>query len=654
MKRIFLLFALLLTLTTVGMGQGSGSLTVTDNVRTCYNCRKIIFGSITVSGNTATVAGGGGSGDVVGPASATDNAVVRFDSTTGKLVQSSVVTIGDTGDVAGIVNLIFTGILTGGSAPTTITDSTGKILSAALNTVQPAQGGTGITALGTGVVTALGINVGSAGAFVAFNGAGGTPSSLVLTNATGLPPTTGISGWPANASGVLTNNGSGVLSWGAAGGATGANPTASVGLTTVNGVAATFLRSDGAPALDQAIVPTWTGLHTFNNGVTTGSGSTSGTVFNYNSLTTGTGANFSSSSITSGSIVNIVSTSTAGATGIEGLNIAMSGANGTTAQTVTGATISVTNTNATSGKNYALSLAASGATGGAATGPNRAIDVTAGQAVFSDGSNLLPSVAFQTNPGTGMYLISSTIIGWATNVSHAMALNGFDLVIQNNGSLGITSATGTTADVILDRVAAGHWRWGSATDVASPVAQTQSAQNVVAGTSNTAGATWTLRGSLGTSQGAPGRVHLAGGAMIAASGTTQQTAIDRIISGATKVLTNNTAVTITNVTVAADTNAGGVIDYVVEVQDGTDVQYEVGSVAYGVSNKAGVFSGNTVTKFGNHQNATAGTLAVTFAISGANPALLSVNANSSLTPSTGFPRITYTLRNLGQQAVAIQ
>lgn len=40
---------------------------------------------------------------------------------------------------------------------------------------------------GTGVAAALAINVGSAGAFVVFNGAGGTPSSLTLTNATGLP-----------------------------------------------------------------------------------------------------------------------------------------------------------------------------------------------------------------------------------------------------------------------------------------------------------------------------------------------------------------------------------------------------------------------------------------------------------------------------------
>lgn len=42
---------------------------------------------------------GGGSGDLVGPASATDNAITRFDGTTGKLVQNSAVTIGDTGAI---------------------------------------------------------------------------------------------------------------------------------------------------------------------------------------------------------------------------------------------------------------------------------------------------------------------------------------------------------------------------------------------------------------------------------------------------------------------------------------------------------------------------------------------------------------------------
>ena len=47
---------------------------------------------------------------------------------------------------------------------------------------------------GTGVVTALGVAVGSAGAVVVNGGALGTPSSGTLTNATGLPLTSGVTG----------------------------------------------------------------------------------------------------------------------------------------------------------------------------------------------------------------------------------------------------------------------------------------------------------------------------------------------------------------------------------------------------------------------------------------------------------------------------
>ena len=43
---------------------------------------------------------------------------------------------------------------------------------------------------------------------------------------------------------------------------TGANPTAVIGLTAVNGVATSYLRSDSAPALSQSIAPFWTGVHT--------------------------------------------------------------------------------------------------------------------------------------------------------------------------------------------------------------------------------------------------------------------------------------------------------------------------------------------------------------------------------------------------------
>lgn len=89
------------TLTTalVSTGDTTGELVLKTNGTTTAvtidtNQNVTIEGDLTVNG---TFVGGG---DVTGPASSTDNAVARFDGTTGKLIQNSAVTIADTsGDI---------------------------------------------------------------------------------------------------------------------------------------------------------------------------------------------------------------------------------------------------------------------------------------------------------------------------------------------------------------------------------------------------------------------------------------------------------------------------------------------------------------------------------------------------------------------------
>lgn len=86
-------------------------------------------------------------------------------------------------------------------------------------TVTAAAGTLSGSTLASGVTASSLTSFGNSPALVTPNL--GTPTALVLTNATGLPPATGIVGWPANASGVLTNNGAGTLSWAAGGGISG-------------------------------------------------------------------------------------------------------------------------------------------------------------------------------------------------------------------------------------------------------------------------------------------------------------------------------------------------------------------------------------------------------------------------------------------------
>jgi hypothetical protein len=87
-------------LTTTNVAEGTNEYFTTARARASVSAGT----GITYDSGTGVITNSSPSlgGDVVGPASATDNAVARYDATTGKLLQNSLVIVDDTGSVTGV------------------------------------------------------------------------------------------------------------------------------------------------------------------------------------------------------------------------------------------------------------------------------------------------------------------------------------------------------------------------------------------------------------------------------------------------------------------------------------------------------------------------------------------------------------------------
>ena len=194
-----------------------------------------------VGGGSGGIGGGGsgGSGDVVGPASATDSAITRYDGGTGELIQDSLVTIGDTGNVAlpalatvdgrdvSVDGTKLDGIAAGADVTGANPPQAHASSHATGNSDPVTAGDIGAasepdSAKGTALVNGDKLYIYDSEAALApktalwslikstlYNSptlvtpALGTPSSGTLTNATGLPITTGVSGLGTGVATVL-------------------------------------------------------------------------------------------------------------------------------------------------------------------------------------------------------------------------------------------------------------------------------------------------------------------------------------------------------------------------------------------------------------------------------------------------------------------
>lgn len=182
--------------------------------------------------------------------------------------------------------------------------------------------------------------------------------------------------------------------------------------------------------------------------------------------------------------------------------------------------------------------------------PTNTVDLGASSLVFKDtysttfnagdGSVSANAYGFTSNDNYGMNFNSGTGRLWFsinTSVPAAINSNGF----LANSSTGVAWTSGTNAssdgtiDTYLQRKGAASIRLGQA-DAVAPVAQALTVQNVVAGTSNTAGVNFTIAGSQSTGTANGGSIIFQTATASSTSGTFQNTLVNQLFISSDGIL----------------------------------------------------------------------------------------------------------------------
>jgi len=453
-------------------------------------------------------------GGVVGPASATDNAIARFDTTTGKLIQNSVVTVSDTGGIAGATTITDINYVDFNTAYAT-TLGAGQLGWDGNNTL-------GIGMSGGNIVQEIGLQTfiyGKAtsaitkGQLIKKTGANG--SSGVVTFA----PTTANMTNSGDVIGIAAEdialNGFGYIM--STGNLRGFNTTgSSSGETWADGD--TLYYNPAGNGLMTKVKPSAPNIKTEVGIVTNAGSGGSGSVvveIIHGSQLGGTDSNVQITSVTGGQLLSYDQTNG------YWKNTNLSAGTGITVNSATGGTITVTNagvTQATAGTGISVS-AGTGNVTITNTAPDQTVAISAGTGISVSGTYPNFTVT-NTSPSSGGTVTSVggtgtvngiTLSGTVTssgNLTLGGTLSGVSLSTQVTGTLPIANGgTGATTrqdamDALAGAVTSGQYLRGNGTDVVMSAIQ---AADVPTLNQNTTGTAANVTGVVAIANGGTGQ-----------------------------------------------------------------------------------------------------------------------------------------------------
>jgi hypothetical protein len=260
---------------------------------------------------------------------------------------------------------------------------------------------------------------------------------------------------------------------------------------------------------------------------------------------------------------------------------------------------------------------------------------------------LLDSSGSWYNPSSGaQHFVTPDATGWATFFTFGPLTGSHTYNFPDlTGTVALASGAQTFTDKALDDATTTIKDTGTSGAIAFAAPTTNAVTTTITAAGQTASHTYTIPNV------ASDTFALIGASQTYTTPTLTKPAITIIQHSDTVSITDNVASTVLTATLASGTAIGGSFEYTLYAT-GADFQAASGLVHFAAVNKAGVIT-TTITQQGTRVDALSGSStlgASAWTMTAANPALIKIQADTSISPST--MTLVYTLKYHSSQAIS--